>query len=84
MSSAKDGRASESVLAELHGAIARALEDRLASGAATTADINAAIKFLKDNGIDCVGKENPNLNDLTEGLPTYEELADGEEMKLMH
>ena len=51
----KDNRASESALAELHGVVAKLLTSRLQSGDASTADINAAIKFLKDNGIDCAG-----------------------------
>ena len=72
----KDGRALEGELGSLHGIVAKALKDRILSGEASTADINAAIKFLKDNGIDCVGRENPDIVDLTAGLPTFEHVED--------
>lgn len=36
----------------LHGLVAESLAARLRSGEATAADFSAAIKFLKDNGIE--------------------------------
>jgi len=44
-------RASEELLAQLHNMVARDLMDKIRSGEATSADLNAAIKFLKDNQI---------------------------------
>ena len=67
----QDNRASESALAELHGAVAKILTARLVSGEASTADINAAIKFLKDNSIECVGEQNDQINDILKELPTF-------------
>ena len=66
----KDNRASESALAELHGVVAKLLT--------STADINAAIKFLKDNGIDCAGSANPDVQDLVANLPTFEDVSKDE------
>ena len=73
-----DNRASESALAELHGVVAKLLTSRLQSGDASTADINAAIKFLKDNGIDCAGSANPDVQDLVANLPTFEDVSKDE------
>lgn len=73
-----DNRASESALAELHGVVAKLLTSRLQSGDASTADINAAIKFLKDNGIDCAGSVNPDVQDLVANLPTFEDVSKDE------
>ena len=70
-----DNRASESALAELHGVVAKLLTSRLQSGDASTADINAAIKFLKDNGIDCAGSVTPDVQDLVANLPTFEDVS---------
>lgn len=71
----KDNRASESALAKLHGVVAKLLTSRLQSGDASSADINAAIKFLKDNGIDCAGSANPDVRDLVANLPTFEDVS---------
>ncbi|WP_042954288.1 hypothetical protein [Rhizobium leguminosarum] len=43
--------ASEDFLEQLHAATANALLKKIESGDATAADIAAAAKFLKDNGI---------------------------------
>lgn len=72
-----DSRATEDILASLHGAVAEVLISRIRSGEATAADINAAIKFLKDNGIDCVGSTNTQMQEIKqslEGLPSSLEL----------
>ena len=73
MKNTNDNRASEDALAELHGTIAQILTKRLHSGEASTADINAAIKFLKDNAITCVGNQNSDIQDLVASLPVYDE-----------
>jgi hypothetical protein len=44
-------KATEATLDALHGAVAQALLTRIEKGEATAADIAAAAKFLKDNGI---------------------------------
>lgn len=70
-------RASEAEMGELHGLVARHLVEKLKSGDMTAADLNAAIKFLKDNGIDCVPGTNPDMQTLIEGLPDYAPPPDG-------
>lgn len=80
-----DKRAPEESLAELHGFVAQELKARIVSGEATPADINAAIKFLKDNNINCDGRANPDLLDITEGLPTYgDAMSDEDTTDLLH
>ena len=66
-----DNRASESALAELHGVVAKLLTSRLQSGDASTADIN-------DNGIDCAGSANPDVQDVVANLPTFEDVSKDE------
>ena len=74
LNNSKDNRASESALAELHGVVAKLLTSRLQSGDASTADINAAIKFLND----CAGSANPDVQDLVANLPTFEDVSKDE------
>ena len=40
--------------------------------------IHGAIKFLKDNGIDCAGSANPDVQDLVANLPTFEDVSKDE------
>lgn len=63
--------ASEELLGLLHDVVAQDLIKRLSSGEATAAEINAAIKFLKDNGIEAVATENSKLKDLSNSLPEF-------------
>jgi ABC-type Zn uptake system ZnuABC Zn-binding protein ZnuA len=63
--------ASEELLGLLHDAVAQDLIRRLQSGEATAAEISAAIKFLKDNGIEAVATEDSALKDLSESLPQF-------------
>lgn len=56
--------ANESELGKLHAAVAVALKERIASEGATAADLNAAIKFLKDNNITATPEANRALKDL--------------------
>ena len=59
----------ENGLKELHNVIAMELLERLKSGDATSADLNVARQFLKDNGIDAsTGQSEPLLN-LSKVLP---------------
>lgn len=60
--------ANESELGLLHSAVAKALKDRIGSEDATAADLNAAIKFLKDNNITATPEANRALNELKNEL----------------
>lgn len=66
-------RASEDALSELHNLVAKALIEKIKSGEATSADYNAAIKFLKDNAISCVVEQNDTMQELIDTLPTYDD-----------
>lgn len=48
---ARKPRASDAIMGELHQKLAKVLLERIQSGEASAQDFNAAIKFLKDNGI---------------------------------
>lgn len=62
-------RASENELGSLHGFVAAALSERIKDKElCTAADINAAIKFLKDNNITATPEANAHLDDLKETL----------------
>ncbi|AMM44733.1 hypothetical protein [Xanthomonas phage f30-Xaj] len=61
--------ASEGALGALHELVAKVLKDRLADGElCTAADINAAIKFLKDNNITATREANKALGELEDEL----------------
>jgi hypothetical protein len=64
----------EDILAELHEAVADELLNRVRSGAATSGDLSAAIKMLKDNNI-TISKDNledSQLGNLLEYLPGFD------------
>jgi len=63
--------AAESEMNALHETVARVLRERIESGEAKPADIANAIKFLKDNGINCPLDENEDLLSIDETLPTF-------------
>ena len=67
--------ATEDTLGELHELIAKGLIAKLKSGEATPADYNAAIKFLKDNDISCIGSQNDDMKELVDSLPDYDEMV---------
>lgn len=67
------GRATEQTLSMLHELTAQALIEKIKSGEATSADLNAAIKFLKDNDISCVVSQNDPMKELIDELPVYDE-----------
>lgn len=59
------------ILAELHLETAKDLLARVKSGEATPGELNAALKMLKDNGIEALPTpENP-LGDLANALPQF-------------
>ena len=66
-------RASDDVLGALHELVATELTARIVSGEATPADINAAIKFLQNNGIEAVATEDSPLGKLVSSLPTFDD-----------
>lgn len=61
--------ASKDALEALHTAVAEALEKRLADGTATAADISAAIKFLKDNGVAMLPEDDSPVDRVVKNLP---------------
>lgn len=56
------------ILSQLHSAIPKYILDKINDGSATAADLAVAVKFLKDNGVDCVASENPGVTSLAEGM----------------
>ena len=68
-------RASEDLLGQLHGLIAEGFIEKFKSGEATSADYNAAIKFLKDNGINCIAEQDPKMQKLYDNLPEPDDSA---------
>lgn len=79
------GRAPEQELSALHGALARHMANMLKSKEPVPpATLNAIRQFLKDNGIDCHGIENPDINDITKALPTFEGDGEDVEERLLH
>lgn len=70
-------RATEELLGELHEMVAKELLSKIKSGEATPAEINAAIKFLQNNGIEAVrGDGESPLDKLAASLPTFDEEGD--------
>tara|TARA_B110000908_G_C10241301_1_gene446250 strand:- start:2141 stop:2365 length:225 start_codon:yes stop_codon:yes gene_type:complete len=63
--------ATTDILATLHNAVAEDLLGKVLGGEATAQELNAAIKFLKDNGIEALPVENSPLADLASSLPSF-------------
>jgi len=63
------GKASFDLLEALHAAVATDLLDKIKSGQATGAEISAAIKFLKDNGVESIPTGDNSMGRLFEALP---------------
>jgi hypothetical protein len=61
--------ASTELMAMLHAEVANGLLERIKSGEATAAEYQAAIKFLKDNGIEALPSEGSPLHSLIGSLP---------------
>lgn len=55
-------------LSDLHGVVADELKRRIVDEEATSADLSAAIKFLKDNNITASVEDNSQMKDLKEAL----------------
>ncbi len=72
----KKKRATEDVLGSLHEAVALDLLRRVSSGEASPADLNAAIKFLQNNGIEALATDDSPLGKLVASLPTFEDEED--------
>jgi hypothetical protein len=66
------------LLEALHNTVATELLSRIKSGEATAAEFSAAIKFLKDNGIECIATPDNPLGSLAASLPVFsdDELVD--------
>lgn len=60
--------ATEDLLSILHNAIAEDLLRRIEAGEASAADLSVAVKFLKDNGIDCESGKSPLLQSLAHSI----------------
>lgn len=61
--------APKELLESLHQAVAEDLLGKIKSGEASAAEISAAIKFLKDNGIEAIPAAGSPLGDLVDSLP---------------
>lgn len=66
-------KADKEVLGALHEAVARDLLQRVASGEATPAELNAAIKFLQNNNIEADIAESTTLSGLAAALPVFDD-----------
>lgn len=67
-------RASEELLGALHDAVAKDLLTRVLSGEASPAELNAAIKFLQNNGIEAaLATEDSPLGKLAAALPKFDD-----------
>lgn len=73
--------ATTDILATLHNAVAEDLLGKVLGGEATAQELNAAIKFLKDNGIEALPVENSPLADLASSLPSF---AEDDELDSLH
>jgi hypothetical protein len=69
----KRGLASEDLLEALHCAVAEDLLAKVRSGEATAQELSAAIKFLKDNGIEATRASNPTLGQIEAALPQFDD-----------
>lgn len=70
-------RASEDILAALHDAVAKDLLSKVTSGEATAQELSAAIKFLKDNGIEALPDADNNIGKLAASLPQFDDEHEG-------
>jgi hypothetical protein len=61
--------APKDIMEALHTTVATGLLERLQTGEATAAEFSAAIKFLKDNGIEALPVEGSPLFNLVDSLP---------------
>jgi hypothetical protein len=66
---AQHKKATEQQFSELHDMVTRELADRIRSGQATTADLKAAIEWLKTNDITGIAYEGNPLDKLQSIMP---------------
>ncbi|CAB4124914.1 hypothetical protein UFOVP63_41 [uncultured Caudovirales phage] len=66
-------RATEELLGNLHEVVAKDLLRRIQSGEANPAELNAAIKFLQNNGIEALPVEGSPLAGILSSLPTFDD-----------
>lgn len=70
----KKTKGTEELLGELHLAVTKDLLAKVKSGEATAADLNAAIKLLKDNKIEADLDLNADAGELAKHvLPTFDD-----------
>jgi hypothetical protein len=63
--------ASVDALNDLHATVASVLKAKILSEEVTAADISNAIKFLKDNGINCPVDRNDDLLYIEKEMPKF-------------
>lgn len=66
-------KATEEALASLHGALAMQMKLKLEEGTANASDLNVIRQFLKDNGINSNGAQDPKIKSLADELPDLDE-----------
>lgn len=66
-------RATEDLLASLHGALAEAMKLKLESNDFTASDLNVIRQFLKDNGINTEGEADETIKSIADDLPELED-----------
>lgn len=57
-------KATVNELSSLHGVLARTLIERIEKGEASPSEMSVARQLLKDNGIECDGQKNPDMQGL--------------------
>ncbi len=62
-------KATEELMAKLHGKVVQAMIDKIENGEATASDLAAAAKMLKDNGITVDADMSPDVQRLSDSLP---------------
>lgn len=78
-------KATEDLLGELHLAVTKDLLAKVNSGEATAADLNAAIKLLKDNKIEANLELNVDAAELARHvLPTFEDELEDLDRSIAH
>lgn len=61
----------QQMLAELHHGVAETLLEKIRSRSITPPELNAAIKFLKDNGIEAIPTPETPLGELANEIPDF-------------
>lgn len=65
-------RANASILDELHGLLAEEFIKRIKDGKATSGDLSAAVRLLKDNGIEARSTEAADVEDRLASLLPFQ------------